>query len=126
MEGLVKKTLHTDSAEQTGAVFGVLDKNIKELENAFGVTVRSEDSEETAGNTLIVEGNGEESVGRAAVEMCIRDRYDTPSDMIFSNDTLFGITPSLRNDNDFLFVMIMTVIFGAVSIGRRQIETASK
>lgn len=39
MEGLVKKTLHTDSAEQTGAVFGVLDKNIKELENAFGVTV---------------------------------------------------------------------------------------
>ncbi len=69
MEGLVKKTLHTDSAEQTGAVFGVLDRNIKELENAFGVTVRSEDSEETAGNTLIVEGRGEESVGRAAIAL---------------------------------------------------------
>lgn len=40
MEGLIKRTLNTDSAEQTGAVFGVLDRNIKELENAFGVAVR--------------------------------------------------------------------------------------
>ncbi len=82
MEGLVKKTLHTDSAEQTGAVFGVLDKNIKELENAFGVTVRSEDSEETAGNTLIVEGNGEESVGRAAVALEYLCRMVSPGEGI--------------------------------------------
>ena len=46
--------------------------------------------------------------------------------MIFSNETLFGMTSSLRNDNDFLFGMIMTVILDAVSMGRRQIETASK
>ena len=46
--------------------------------------------------------------------------------MIFSNDALIGMTPSFRNDNDFLFGMMMTVIFDAVSIGRRQIETASK
>ena len=82
MEGLVKKTLHTDSAEQTGAVFGVLDKNIKELENAFGVTVRSEDSEETEGNTLIVEGNGEESVGRAAVALEYLCRMVSPGEGI--------------------------------------------
>ena len=82
MEGLVKKTLHTDSAEQTGAVFGVLDKNIKELENTFGVTVRSEDSEETAGNTLIVEGNGEESVGRAAVALEYLCRMVSPGEGI--------------------------------------------
>lgn len=101
MEGLVKKTLHTDSAEQTGAVFGVLDKNIKELENAFGVTVRSEDSEETAGNTLIVEGNGEESVGRAAVALEYLCRMVSPGegiseqslhyviDLGFSSNTIF-------------------------------------
>ena len=82
MEGLVKKTLHTDSAEQTGAVFGVLDKNIKELENAFGVTVRSEDSEETEGNTLIVEGTGEESVGRAAVALEYLCRMVSPGEGI--------------------------------------------
>lgn len=82
MEGLVKKTLHTDSAEQTGAVFGVLDKNIKELENVFGVTVRSEDSEETEGNTLIVEGNGEESVGRAAVALEYLCRMVSPGEGI--------------------------------------------
>ena len=82
MEGLVKKTLHTDSAEQTGAVFGVLDKNIKDLENAFGVTVRSEDSEETEGNTLIVEGNGEESVGRAAVALEYLCRMVSPGEGI--------------------------------------------
>lgn len=82
MEGLVKKTLHTDSAEQTGAVFGVLDKNIKELENEFGVTVRSEDSEETEGNTLIVEGNGEESVGRAAVALEYLCRMVSPGEGI--------------------------------------------
>ena len=82
MEGLIKRTLNTDSAEQTGAVFGVLDRNIKELENAFGVAVRSEDSEETAGNTLIVEGRDEESVGRAATALEYRCRMVSPGEGI--------------------------------------------
>ena len=82
MEGLIKRTLNTDSAEQTGAVFGVLDRNIKELENAFGVAVRSEDSEETAGNTLIVEGRDEESVGRAATALEYLCRMVSPGEGI--------------------------------------------
>lgn len=91
MEGLIKRTLNTDSAEQTGAVFGVLDRNIKELENAFGVAVRSEDSEETAGNTLIVEGRDEESVGRAATALEYLCRMVSPGEGINDQSLHYAI-----------------------------------
>ncbi len=60
-----EKTILTDSPEQTAILFGELDANLEKLERAFGVTIRSKDSINTAGNAVSVNGAELASVERA-------------------------------------------------------------
>ena len=60
-----EKTILTDSPEQTAILFGELDANLEKLEKAFGVTIRSRDSINTAGNAVMVNGADLASVERA-------------------------------------------------------------
>ena len=61
-----EKIILTDSAEQTAKLFGDLDANLDKLESAFGVTIKSGDSVNTAGNALSISGGDLTSVERAA------------------------------------------------------------
>ena len=55
----------TDNLEQTAILFGGYDVHVKAVEEAFGVTVTTRDSESTGGSVLSVSGN-DEAVSRAA------------------------------------------------------------
>ncbi len=60
-----EKIILTESAEQTAMLFGELDVNLEKLESAFGVTIRSKDSTNTAGDAICVSGADMTSVERA-------------------------------------------------------------
>ncbi len=60
-----EKTILTDSPEQTAILFGDLDANLEKLERAFGVTIKSRDSINTAGNAVCVNGSDLSAVERA-------------------------------------------------------------
>ena len=61
-----EKIILTDSVDQTAKLFGDLDSNLEKLEEAFGVTIKSRDSINTAGNAVSISGGDMESVERAA------------------------------------------------------------
>ena len=61
-----EKLILTDSVDQTAKLFGELDVNLEKLEDAFGVTIKSRDSVNTAGNAVSISGGDMESVERAA------------------------------------------------------------
>ena len=61
-----EKIILTDSVDQTAKLFGDLDANLEKLEEAFGVTIKSRDSINTAGNAVSISGGDMESVERAA------------------------------------------------------------
>ena len=61
-----EKIILTDSVDQTAKLFGELDVNLEKLEDAFGVTIKSRDSVNTAGNAVSISGGDMESVERAA------------------------------------------------------------
>lgn len=62
----IKKEVLTNSAEQTGAIFGALDINIHEIENAFGVRIISVGSDSGSGDAVSIEGTDSMAVDRAA------------------------------------------------------------
>ena len=59
-----EKIILTDSAEQTAILFGELDVNLEKLEKAFGVTIRSRDSINAAGDAISVSGSDMSAVER--------------------------------------------------------------
>ncbi len=61
-----EKIILTDSAEQTAVLFGELDVNLEKLEKAFGVTIRSRDSINAAGDAISVSGSDMSAVERGA------------------------------------------------------------
>lgn len=56
---MIQKTILTDSTEQTVAIFGDLDANVKMIEQAFGVTIVNRNTEKTLGSAICVEGEPE-------------------------------------------------------------------
>ncbi len=60
-----EKIILTDSPEQTAKLFGELDVNLEKLERAFGVSIRSRDSETTAGDAVSVSGTDLGTVEKA-------------------------------------------------------------
>lgn len=54
MAEIYTREVFTDSPEQTGAVFGTLDANIRAVEDAFSVSIRSEDTDRTGGNRIVI------------------------------------------------------------------------
>ena len=66
MTELIKKTVFTDSAAQTGTIFGALDINVHEIENAFGVRIISVGSGGDDRDAVSVEGTDGVMVDNAA------------------------------------------------------------
>ena len=63
---MAEKTVKTDSIEQTAAIFGGFDANAKRIEDAFGVVLRTRDSESVGGSIIAVTGEKESDVALAA------------------------------------------------------------
>lgn len=78
----IKKTVFTDGAEQTGAIFGALDINVHEIEEAFGVRIISAGSDNGAGDSVCVEGTDGTAVDNAvAVIGYLRSRVISGDDI---------------------------------------------
>jgi len=66
---LAERVITTDSPEQTAAMFGSFDVNIKHIEKAFNVTVINRDSDTSAGSAITVSGDTEDvNTAYAALE----------------------------------------------------------
>jgi len=64
-----ERVINTDTMEQTAAIFGSFDVNIKHIERAFSVTVINRDSETTLGSAITVSGDIEDvNAAIAAIE----------------------------------------------------------
>lgn len=61
---MYEKTLLTDTALQTAALFGNFDCNITVIEKAFGVSVVNRDTEKTAGDAVVIRGEDSDAVAR--------------------------------------------------------------
>ena len=59
-----RKIIKMETTDATAKIFGSYDKNAILLEEHFGVTVRNRSSE--AGDSIVIEGENEESVSAAA------------------------------------------------------------
>lgn len=53
---MAERTIRTDSLEQTAQLFGGLDVNAARIEDAFGVTLKTKDSEAAGGSLIAVSG----------------------------------------------------------------------
>ena len=56
---MAEKIVMTNSNEATGAIFGAFDKNVRLVEEAFGVHIFNRNLEEEFGDAIVI--NGEES-----------------------------------------------------------------
>ncbi len=63
---MAQKEIYTDSLEQTAALFGGLDVNARAVEEAFGVTLATRDSDAAGGSVIAVAGPDEGAVAAAA------------------------------------------------------------
>ncbi len=63
---MTEKVILTDSIEQTAILFGGYDANIRLIEEAFGVTAATKDSESAGGNAVSVSGPDSDRVEQAA------------------------------------------------------------
>ena len=63
---MTEKKIPIESVETATALFGPFDNNIKILERTFGVTCVNRDSENGAGNTLVISGDNADMTERAA------------------------------------------------------------
>ncbi|MDD6799814.1 MAG: PhoH family protein [Firmicutes bacterium] len=61
----MEKSIHTDNAGQTAAIFGSFDRNTDIIEKAYGVTITNRDSDNSAGSAITVSSPDEESVIKA-------------------------------------------------------------
>ena len=70
---MAERIINTDTAEQTAAIFGSFDGNIRRLERAFGVTIVNRDSDVTAGSAITVSGEPDAvNQAAAAIEYLMR------------------------------------------------------
>ena len=70
---MAERIINTDTAEQTAAIFGSFDGNIRRLERAFGVTIVNRDSDVTAGGAITVSGEADAvNQAAAAIEYLMR------------------------------------------------------
>ncbi len=60
-----ERVLLTDTMEQTANIFGNFDMNVAMIEKAFGVTVTNRESQTTAGDAILIRGEGGEGVNLA-------------------------------------------------------------
>lgn len=67
---MAEKTIYTDSIEQTTSLFGNIDTNIREVENAFSVRISSKDSDGSNGNAIVISGS-EGDVEKAADTLAV-------------------------------------------------------
>ncbi len=67
---MYEKTLLTNTAEETSALFGNFDRNMTALEKAFGISVSNRQSDKTTGDAIIIHGENSDDVlgAHAALE----------------------------------------------------------
>ncbi len=67
---MYEKTLLTDTAEQTAAIFGNFDCHMNQIEKAFGVTVTNRQRESSMGDSVIIRSDNADAVlcAHAALE----------------------------------------------------------
>lgn len=63
---MAESIILTDTPEQTAAVFGSYDANIKLIEDAYKVSITNRESDKTAGDAIVVSGTDEGSVRLAS------------------------------------------------------------
>ncbi|MBQ4054538.1 MAG: PhoH family protein [Clostridia bacterium] len=61
-----ERIILTESMEQTAIIFGSFDINIQAVERAFGVSIRNRDTEKTAGDAIVINGEDDQAVADAA------------------------------------------------------------
>ena len=59
-----RKIIKMERAEDTAKIFGSFDRNARMIEVQFGVSIRNRESE--AGDSIVIEGEGERAVSDAA------------------------------------------------------------
>ncbi|MBQ9747518.1 MAG: PhoH family protein [Clostridia bacterium] len=62
---MYEKTLFTDTAEQTAALFGNFDRNVTAIENAFGVSVTNRQTDKALGDAIVIHGENTDAVLQA-------------------------------------------------------------
>ena len=63
---MANRVVMTDTIEQTANIFGSFDMNIAAVEKAYGVSISNRDSEQTLGNSIVISGEDDEAVAKAA------------------------------------------------------------
>ena len=95
---MAERVINTDNTEQTAAIFGSFDINIKHIEKAFGVTVMNRDSDVTAGSAITVSGDIEDVNGAYAVLEYLK-RMASLSDNI-SEQTVEYVIQTVRDGRE--------------------------
>jgi len=94
----MEKTVLTDSAEQTAAIFGSYDANIGIIEKEYDVVITNRETDRTAGNAIVISGEDSESVTRAQSVLSYLKVMSTRSDGITEQNVDYVI--SMVNSGD--------------------------
>lgn len=67
---MTEKKILTETLEQTTALFGPFDANVAAVEKAFGVTIAAKDTEESAGNAVLIRAEDPAAAENAYNALC--------------------------------------------------------
>ena len=125
---MIQKKIVTKSSEVTSRLFGSFDRNVKRIEEEFGVRVYNMQNANDDGDTIVIEGEEAESVSPAAEVVDYLKRIvsfgETPTDQ--SVDYVIGMVKEGRVgeleafDDDCFFVTAKGKPIKAKTVGQKK------
>ena len=84
-----RKIIKMDHIGATAKIFGSFDSNARLIEERFSVSLRNRESE--AGDSIVIEGESEETVGSAAQCIAYLSELAGKTDVISDQSVLQGL-----------------------------------
>ena len=84
-----RKIIKMERAEDTAKIFGSFDRNARMIEVQFGVSIRNRESE--AGDSIVIEGEGERAVSDAAQCVSYLKELSGKTDVIAEQSVQYAI-----------------------------------
>lgn len=125
---MIQKKIITPSSEVTSRLFGSFDKNIRRIEDAFGVRISNIQNQNDDGDTITIDGENSEKVTMAADALAYLKRIvsfgEEPSDQTI--DYVIGMVKEGRVgeleefDDDCFFVTAKGKPIKAKTVGQKK------
>ncbi len=124
---MVQRKIKTPSSDVTGYLFGSFDKNVRRLETEFGVRIYNTQNDNDGGDTIVIEGDGENANMAADVLSYLKRIVsfgEEPSDQ--SVDYVIGMVKEGRVgelsdfDDDSFFVTAKGKPVKAKTVGQKK------